>query len=337
MPNKYKIAGMARRGLLLHFALFCLSYVAKCKVPNGGYEHTNSRFVQSKINVLTWLTNVIYPSETPKYFKKHLDYRVQRRSRREARNGREVCREYFLKQTYDPVDLNSQWLQTDNWQIDNEKAVIEYKGRDSCRESNHPFPFGWLDNRMSTRTSLIKRDFFCKKTIAQLEVQMNDAQSCGLIFRIVGERNYWGLLIDNKILKLIRVKEGELLVLKEFKELKIKSDNWYVLFAQEVIKDIKVRAGKYGDLSVDYLRKSEDESEYSTAKQGAFGLLANKGNCKFRNIVLRGKKWSKEYEKLKKGTPSLLYNLEEIESLYDNFKGAYFEGLMWGVTKGGKP
>ncbi|SBT70995.1 conserved Plasmodium protein, unknown function [Plasmodium malariae] len=96
---------------------------------------------------------------------------------------------------------------------------------------------------------------------------MNDAQTCGLIFRIIGERNYWGLIIDNKILKLVRVKDGELIVLKEFRELKIKKDEWYVLFAQEVIKDIKIKAGKYGDLSVDYLRKHQDESEYSENKQ----------------------------------------------------------------------
>ncbi|SBS83931.1 conserved Plasmodium protein, unknown function [Plasmodium malariae] len=172
---------------------------------------------------------------------------------------------------------------------------------------------------MTTRTSLIKKDFFCKKTIAQLEVQMNDAQTCGLIFRIIGERNYWGLLIDNKILKLVRVKDGELIVLKEFRELKIKKDEWYVLFAQEVIKDIKIKAGKYGDLSVDYLRKHQDESEYSENKQ-AFGLLANKGNCKFRNIILRGKKWSGEYEKLKSSKGSLLYDLDDIELLYENMK-----------------
>ncbi|SBT33577.1 conserved Plasmodium protein, unknown function [Plasmodium ovale wallikeri] len=182
---------------------------------------------------------------------------------------------------------------------------------------------------MTTRTSLIKRDFFCKKTIAQLEVQMNDAQTCGLIFRVLGERNYWGLLIDNKILKLVHVKEGELIVLKEFKEIPIKSDKWYVLFAQEVIKDIKIKAGEYGNLSVDYLRKGNEESEYEEKKQGAVGLLANKGNCKFRNVILRGKKWSTEYERLKFSKGSLLYNLEEVESLYENTRGNSYKVLDW--------
>ncbi|SBT76417.1 conserved Plasmodium protein, unknown function [Plasmodium ovale] len=282
----------------------CFLYFVSCEKMKGMYDPAHSRFLQSKINALTWITNVLYPSENPKYFKKYLDHRG--------------CREYFLKPSYDPVDLSEGWLQTNNWKVRNEDAIIEYTGKDSCREPNHPFPFGWLDNRMTTRTSLIKRDFFCKKTIAQLEVQMNDAQTCGLIFRVLGERNYWGLLIDNKILKLVHVKEGELIVLKEFKEIPIKSDKWYVLFAQEVIKDIKIKAGEYGNLSVDYLRKGNEESEYEEKKQGAVGLLANKGNCKFRNVILRGKKWSTEYERLKFSKGSLLYNLEEVESLYEN-------------------
>ncbi|GAW80286.1 conserved Plasmodium protein, unknown function [Plasmodium gonderi] len=305
---------VVRKALLVQLVFFSLLNVIKCDTLMGIHEPVNNRFLQSKINVLTWLTNVIYPSETPKYFKKHLDYN------RQMTNMSYECREYFLKPTYDKIDINDGWLQTNNWKLDNENSIIEYNGKDSCREPDHPFPFGWLDNRMSTRTSLVKKDFFCKKTIAQLEIQINNAESCGLIFRVLGERNFWGLLIDNKILKLIRVKDGELLVLKEFKKLKIKNDDWYVLFVQEIIKDIKIKAGNYGDLSVDYLRKSEDESEYSTDKQGAFGLLANRGNCKFRNIVLRGKKWSTEYEKLKNGKVPLLYNLEEIESLYDNVK-----------------
>ncbi|KOB87311.1 hypothetical protein PFDG_02968 [Plasmodium falciparum Dd2] len=161
--------------------------------------------------------------------------------------------------------------------------------------------------RMSTRTSLIKKDFFCKKTIAQLEVQMNDAESCGFIFRIVGERNYWSLMIDKKVLKLAHVKDGELIILKEFKELKIKNDQWYVLFVQEILKDIKIKAGIYGDLSVEYLRKSDDETDYNENKQ-----------------IMRGKKWSNEYEKFKKKNQgSLLYNIEDIEKLYDNTKGEF--------------
>ncbi|SOV14203.1 conserved Plasmodium protein, unknown function [Plasmodium gaboni] len=274
---------------------------------DSSFQSHNNRFLQSKINVLTWLTNVLYPSENPKYFKKHLNYRG--------------CREYFLKPSYEPINLNDGWLQTDNWVIHNEEAIIEHTAKDSCREPNHPFPFGWLDNRMSTRTSLIKKDFFCKKTIAQLEVQMNDAQSCGFIFRILGERNYWSLMIDNKVLKLAHIKDGELIILKEFKELKIKNDQWYVLFVQEILKDIKIKAGIYGDLSVEYLRKSDDETDYNENKQGAVGLIANKGRCKFRNIIMRGKKWSNEYEKIKKKNQgSLLYNIEEIEKLYDNTK-----------------
>ncbi|SCN59733.1 conserved Plasmodium protein, unknown function [Plasmodium chabaudi chabaudi] len=286
--------------------IFPFLYFISCEKLNGIHDPANSRFLQSKINVLTWLTNVIYPSETPKYFKKYLDYKG--------------CREYFLKPSYEPIDLNKQWLQTNDWKANNEDAIIEYSGKESCRESNHPFPFGWLDNRMTTRTSLIKRDFFCKKTIAQLEVQINDAKSCGLIFRVIGERNYWGLIIEKKILKLIQVKDGELIVLKEFKELKIQNTKWYVLFIQEIITDIKVKAGEYGNISIDYLRKTDDESEYDRKKQGAVGLFANEGNCKFRNIIFRGKKWSTEYEKLKFSKGDLLYDLEEIEALYENTK-----------------
>ncbi|CRG99434.1 conserved Plasmodium protein, unknown function [Plasmodium relictum] len=293
---------MIKKILVVAFYFLYLSSCEKFRV----YENFDNRFLQSKINVLTWLTNVLYPSQNPKYFKKHLDYRG--------------CREYFLKPSYEPIDLNNGWLQTNNWTINNEDAIIEYMGKESCREPNHPFPFGWLDNRMTTRTSLIKKDFFCKKTIAQLEVQINDAQTCGFIFRVIGERNYWALIIDNRILKLVRIKEGELIILKEFKELKIKNNEWYILFVQEIIKDIKVRGGIYGDLSIDYLRKSEDESEYNENKQGSVGLIASKGNCKFRNIILRGKKWSLEYEMLKKSKSSLLYDIEEIENLYDNTK-----------------
>lgn len=55
--------------------------------------------------------------------------------------------------------------------------------------------------------------------------------------------------------------------LLEFKELKIKNDQWYVLFVQEILKDIKIKAGIYGDLSVEYLRKSDDETDYNENKQ----------------------------------------------------------------------
>ncbi|ETW27487.1 hypothetical protein PFFCH_05089 [Plasmodium falciparum FCH/4] len=130
------------------------------------------------------------------------------------------------------------WLQSDNWIIHNEEAIIEYTAKDSCREPNHPFPFGWLDNRTLSI-------FFCKKI---------------------------------KIIIFI--------FLLEFKELKIKNDQWYVLFVQEILKDIKIKAGIYGDLSVEYLRKSDDETDYNENKQGAVGLIANKGRCKFRNIVI---------------------------------------------------
>ncbi|VWU50563.1 conserved protein, unknown function [Hepatocystis sp. ex Piliocolobus tephrosceles] len=271
--------------------VICLFFFITCEQINGTInDPTNNRFLQSKINTLTWLTNVLYPSENPPNFKKHLDY-------------------------------NKGWLQTDNWVMQNENAIIEYTGKDSCREPNHPFPLWWLDNRMTTRTSLIKKDFFCKKTIAQLEVQTNDATSCGFIFRVVGERNYWGLIIDNKVLKLIKVNKGEMIVLKEFKELKISKDKWYVLFVQEIIKDIKIKAGEYGDLSIDYFRKSENEEELENNKLGSVGLFANKGNCKFRNIIFRGKKWSTEYEKLKSKNDVLLYDLEEIEALYEKSQG----------------
>lgn len=285
---------------------FCLLNVIYCDQLKISHNNNDSRFLQSKTNVLTWITNVLFPSQSPEYFKKFLDYRG--------------CREYFSKPSDNPIDLNTGWLQTENWEIDNETAVIEYRGKEGCREPTHSFPFGWLDNRMSTRSSLIKKDFFCKKTIAQMEVQMNDAQSCGFIFRVIGERNYWALLIDANVLKLIRVINGEFILIKAFPELKIQKDKWYVLFVQELIKDVKIKAGEYGNISVEYLKKSTDESEYMHKKQGSVGLLANKGNCKFRNIILRGKKWSSEYEKLKKGKGEMLFDMQEINQLYAHTK-----------------
>lgn len=173
---------------------------------------------------------------------------------------------------------------------------------------------------MSTRTCLIKKDFFCKKTIAQIDVQLNDASICGFVFRVLGERNYWALIIDTSSLKLVRIKKGEMLILKAFPELKIKRDQWYVLHIQELIKDVKVKAGIYGDISIDFLYKHQDEDEYNQDKQGAFGLLASQGNCKFRNIILRGKKWSTEYEKLKKKKSNILFEMEEIQKLQEGIK-----------------
>ncbi|CAD2090276.1 conserved Plasmodium protein, unknown function [Plasmodium vinckei brucechwatti] len=55
--------------------IFSFLYFISCEKLDGIHDPANSRFLQSKINVLTWLTNVIYPSETPKYFKKYLDYK----------------------------------------------------------------------------------------------------------------------------------------------------------------------------------------------------------------------------------------------------------------------
>ncbi|ETW43171.1 hypothetical protein PFUGPA_02992 [Plasmodium falciparum Palo Alto/Uganda] len=109
---------MLKKVILLTFYFFCCY---KCeKFKDSSFQSQNNRFLQSKINVLTWLTNVLYPSENPKYFKKHLNYRG--------------CREYFLKPSYDPINLNDGWLQSDNWIIHNEEAIIEYTAKDSCRE-----------------------------------------------------------------------------------------------------------------------------------------------------------------------------------------------------------
>lgn len=291
--------------LLLNYFLFIHFY--KCDQLNTLQDSVESRFLQSKTNALTWLTNVLFPSQNPPYFKKHLSYRG--------------CREYFLRPSNQPVNLSDGWLQTNDWFIQNEEGIIEYKGLDTCREPNHMFPFGWLDKRMSTRTSLIKKDFFCKKTIAQTDVQINDASACGLLFRVLGERNYWALLIDNSLLKLSRIKKGEMITLKTFPELPIKRDAWYVLHIQELIKDVKIKAGIYGDISIDYLYRSQEEDEYKENRQGAVGLLASQGNCKFRNIILRGKKWSAEYERLKKKHKGeVLYDMEEIKKLQEGIK-----------------
>lgn len=114
--------------ILFLLNIFLFLHFHKCKQIKTVQDSTESRFLQSKINALTWLTNVLFPSQSPEVFKKHLEYRG--------------CREFFLKPSNKQVNLNEGWLQTDNWKIRNEEGIIEYIGKDTCREPTHPFPFG---------------------------------------------------------------------------------------------------------------------------------------------------------------------------------------------------
>lgn len=148
---------------------------------------------------MIWLTNLLFPQETPKTFKTNFTAKG--------------CPTWYTDPNRTPAFFNEDFLVTRDWTYSPSRQTIEYVGREEIREPPHAFPFFFLSRRDSSRNALIKRNFLCQNTRVQAEVNLGGAAQAGVLFRGIGERNFWAALLTvDSGLELIRVKDGERIV-----------------------------------------------------------------------------------------------------------------------------
>ncbi|CDJ43221.1 hypothetical protein, conserved [Eimeria tenella] len=162
-------------------------------------SHSNFRFVQtkSKIDLMTFVTNVFFPAQEPPEYKRLF-----------KKGG---CPRWMMDPRLGPPQLAADWLPASGWSYDVPNQTIIYASSQEAREPPHAFPFNlFLPRRVSSRFALMKRDFFCQGTQIQSSISLNGAKEAGLLFRGVGERNFWAVLLSlGDGVSLVRVKNGE--------------------------------------------------------------------------------------------------------------------------------
>ncbi|KAL8453235.1 hypothetical protein Emag_001967 [Eimeria magna] len=160
-------------------------------------DYQNSVKAKSKLDLMVFITNVFFPRQEPPEYKQKFQ-----------RGG---CPRWLLDPRKGTPDLTKDWLPADGWSYDLASQVIEYRGSEEAKEPAHAFPFSlFLPRRASTRFALIKRDFFCQGTQIQSTIMLNGAKEAGLVFRGVGERNFWAVMLTlGGGINLLRVKNGE--------------------------------------------------------------------------------------------------------------------------------
>ncbi|KAL8270943.1 hypothetical protein Esti_005155 [Eimeria stiedai] len=197
-------------------------------------QGSSHRFMQakSKLNLMVFITNIFFPHQEPPEYK-----------RKFQRGG---CPRWLLDPRKGTPDLTKDWLPADGWSYDLANQVIEYRGSEEAKEPAHAFPFNlFLPRRASTRFALIKRDFFCQGTQIQSTIMLNGAKEAGLIFRGVGERNFWAVMLTlGGGINLLRVKNGEKQNLGGIGDFLVQGGQWYTLNVQELIGDVRVTVGE---------------------------------------------------------------------------------------------
>lgn len=158
------------------------------------------RFVQtrSKLDLMVFVANTFFPRQYPPEYKQMF-----------KRGG---CPRWLLDPRRADAEVLTDWLPpAAAWRYDVPNATIEYSGSEEAKEPQHPFPFNFfLPRRMSLRFALIKRDFFCQNTQIQSTMMLDGAKEAGLVFRAIGERNFWAVLLTlGGSIQLIRVRRGE--------------------------------------------------------------------------------------------------------------------------------
>lgn len=214
----------------------------------------NLRFVQTKsrLDLMVFITNVFFPSQDPPEYKKIF-----------KRGG---CPRWLLDPRQGSLHFTNDWLPAPGWSYDVPNQTIVYTGSEEAKEPPHSFPFNlFLPRRTSTRFALMKRDFFCQGTQVQSTIMLDGAKEAGLIFRGVGERNFWAALITlGAGINLIRVKNGERQNLGTIGNFMVQGrprismgclhphysyltgGKWYTVNAQEHIGDVRVTASEVG-------------------------------------------------------------------------------------------
>ncbi|KAL8451841.1 hypothetical protein Emed_001721 [Eimeria media] len=221
---------------------------------------SNPRFMQTKakLDLMVFITNIFFPRQEPPEYKQKFQ-----------RGG---CPRWLLDPRKGNLDLNKDWLPVAGWSYDLANQVIEYRGSEEAKEPAHAFPFNlFLPRRASTRFALIKRDFFCQGTQIQSTIMLNGAKEAGLVFRGVGERNFWAVMLTlGRGINLIRVKNGEKQNLGNIGNLfvQVLEGQEPVKFSRQQEKDEEVRPKNYED------------------SQGAAGLIAGGGPAKFKGTFV---------------------------------------------------
>ncbi|CDI79170.1 hypothetical protein, conserved, partial [Eimeria acervulina] len=152
---------------------------------------------KSKRDLMVFVTNVFFPVQNPPEYKQLF-----------RRGG---CPRWLLDPRLGPPRLSADWLPSAGWRYDVPNSTIIYSSTNEAREPPHTFPFNlFLPRRMSSRFALIKRDFFCQNSQIQSTILLEGANEAGLLFRGIGERNFWAVLLQKGGgIYLIRVKNGE--------------------------------------------------------------------------------------------------------------------------------
>ncbi|KAL8433473.1 hypothetical protein ACSSS7_003863 [Eimeria intestinalis] len=160
-------------------------------------EYHNFVKAKSKLDLMVFITNVFFPRQEPPEYKLKFQ-----------RGG---CPRWLLDPRKGTPELTKDWLPATGWAYDLPNQIIEYRGSEEAKEPAHAFPFNlFLPRRASTRFALIKRDFFCQGTQIQSTIMLNGAKEAGLVFRGVGERNFWAVMLTlGRGINLLRVKNGE--------------------------------------------------------------------------------------------------------------------------------
>lgn len=244
------------------------------------------RFSQarSKFNLFVFLANLFYPGQNPSKYKETFQT-----------GG---CPSWFLDYTTTNQQIANEWISRPGWTYRHQESVISYEGNSDGVENPHPFPFFWLTRRPSLKNALIKRNFFCQNSQLQSDVMLRGAKEAGILFRVIGERNFWAVIAkEGEHMKLIRVKEGEPQVKLQLPGVKVEQNKYYTINVQEWLGDVLLTVSEEGaakPVSARYDMKSDEEVSpaHYEDDQGAVGLIANHGPAIFRNTFLADVNWS---------------------------------------------
>lgn len=180
---------------------------SKVCLTSGSRSQSRSK---SRFNLLVSMANLLFPNELPGEYKQTF-----------AELG---CKRYSYPGTLAPEE---EWLQTTGWAFNPTDQLISFSGQSEAKEPPHAFPFNlFLPRRPSLRTALIKQNFLCANSQIQAAVMLESAEEAGVLFRVIGERNFWGVFLvpgDDGI-KLIRVKNGERIELGSVGKTPVKSE-----------------------------------------------------------------------------------------------------------------
>lgn len=248
--NSWAFAHDGRRASIS--ALAPVAYISQLEV-----QGMNPRFMQSKskLDLMVFVANVFFPSQNPPEYKTLF-----------KRGG---CPRWLLDPRRGTPELANDWLPSSGWSYDLAKQTIAYTGSKEAKEPAHLFPFSlFLPRRTSSSFALIKRDFFCQNTQIQSTITLNGAKEAGLVFRSVGERNFWAVLMTlGEGISLVRVKNGERQKLGTIGNFFVQGqldasinklrcvlscrpgNQGYTINVQERIGDMRVTAGKGGNAS----------------------------------------------------------------------------------------